>query len=130
MSGAEREIGIEIDFGFPSTGDMQADIEKLAAMRSTSERAVADNEDGIAKQLVEQKELRALAENPVSDDGITYNAEACAAGADRCDKHIRMFEALIEKEQAKVRQLNYMISEIEKHIQMQEKGIQLHEIER
>jgi hypothetical protein len=121
---SDREIGVEISFGFPPTGDMQADISKLAQTREVSRSAIRDLKRQIEDQRTEQKKLRALVDNPTDEDGITYNPEACANGADRCDKHVAMFEALIKKEQAKVDQATYMIGEIEGRIQLQEHGIQ------
>jgi hypothetical protein len=113
---AERAIQVEVSLGFPSIREMRADIDKLSGMREKCKHAISGFQSQIIEQRSEQRQLNALARNPVGDDGITYNPDACRKAAKRCDKHIGMFEATIKKEQAKIDQLVYMISEIEHRI--------------
>ena len=112
----ERTIGIEVGFGFPTKREMRADIEKLSGMREKCKLAISGFEQSIVDQRAEQRKLNALARDPVDEDGVSYNPEACKDAASRCDDHIGMFEATIKKEQAKIEQLDYMIAEIEQRI--------------
>jgi len=118
----EREIGVEIksSLNLPSRREMKADIDKLKKQRVLCLGAIDGFNTQIDNQVIEKEKLELLAENPLGDDGVTYNAQACADAAKQCDKHIGMLKAMIKKEQAKVDQLDYMIREIENRICLSE----------
>lgn len=115
---AEREITVAVksSLNLPSVRSMRSDIEKLNQQRKACRESIARFEQQIDGQMKDRAMFEKLAANPVDDDGVRYNPEACDASAKRCDKHIGMFKALIEKEQAKIAQLDYMIEEINKRI--------------
>lgn len=118
----EREIGVEVktSLNLPSVREMRADIEKLKDHKDLCAEAIKMNRKQIKRQQTDKKHLVKLSENPVDEDGIEYNQEACAQAAKKCDANIGMFRALIDKEKAKINQLDYMINEIEDRICLSE----------
>ena len=119
----DREIGVEIKstLNLPSLKEMRADVMKLRQLQKECHVSMVHNEQQIEAQRLEKSQLLRFAEGDVDDDGIRYSSDACREAACRCDKHIGMFQALIEKEQAKVDQLEYMIREVEKRICLSER---------
>ena len=118
---AEREITVSVmsSLNVPSERALQADIEKLRTMQEQCRNQIEVNRTQADKQRFDKLAFEKLAKDPSdNDDGITYNADACADAAKRCDKHIGMFESLIKREQEKIDHLQYMISEIEKRLTM------------
>lgn len=112
-----REITVEVksSLNTPSEREMRADIEKLREHCETCATAILGFERQIEGQKAERSHLAALSKNPV-EDGIEYNAKACAKAAKKCDKNIGMFNAMIKKENEKISHIEYMIGEIERHI--------------
>ena len=112
-----REIGIEVksSLNTPSEREMRADIEKLKVHCEMCVVAIRNFEQQIEGQKAERAHFKALSKNPI-EDGVRYNAEACARAAKKSDKNIGMFNALIKKESEKISQIEYMISEIERQM--------------
>lgn len=124
----KRKIGVTIEssLNLLPAHEIQADIEKLKLMQSDSRLAIRANRKEIEKQKFEQINLLKLVEDPTSlNDGIIYNSEACQKSADRCNDHIRMFEALIKKEREKIKHIDEIIKEIEERRCLSEKISQL-----
>jgi len=117
-----REIGIEIKstLNMPPEYEVRADIVKLRGFRKACRETIKTLERQIEDQQFDKIYMEKLSINPLGTDGITYNPEACANAAQRCDKHIGMFESLINKERAKIEQVDYMITEIEKQLCLSE----------
>lgn len=117
-----REISIEVKstLNVPSAREVKADVGKLREHRRACQDAVKMFNRQIDDQRMDKLYMERLAENPVGDDGIRYNADACANAAKRCDRHIGMFESMIKNEQTKIGQLDYMITEIEKQLCLSE----------
>jgi len=108
-------VTIKTSYNLPPAKVIRHDIEELRASRRRAVDAIHANEASIAKQHEEQAQLRTWAEDPGD-----YNPKACSAAADRCDKHVAMFNALIDKEHAKIRQLDHMIAELERRLCLSE----------
>ena len=119
----DRKIGIEIrsSLNIPPAHEIQSDIEKLRGIQSQSRQAIRANRREIEKQRFEQLELLELVKNPTGKDGITYDQTACQNGADRCDKHIDMFNSLIRREREKIAYADGIIKEIEERRCLSEK---------
>lgn len=117
-----REIGVEVisTLNVPPAHEVKADIVKLRDFRRACKDSIKSFERQIKDQKTDKAYMQRLAENPVGDDGIHYNPEACKKAAERCDLHIGMFESLIKKEKAKIEQLDYMITEVEKQLCLSE----------
>lgn len=120
-----REIGIEVKstLNFPPVKEMRSDVGKLTQQRKTCKESIETFEKQIEGQEQDRDNLTRLSKNPV-EGGIHYNADACGEAARQSNKHIGMFKSLIKKEKAKIEQLNYMISEINKHICLSEQMLQ------
>lgn len=118
----EREIGVEVksSLNLPSVREMRVDIEKLREMQRASKRIIAEHHRQVEAQKKEREKLIKLTNNSVDQDGVRYNADACQQAADRCFKHIGMFKALAKKEQAKIKQIDGMIAQIEERICLSE----------
>jgi hypothetical protein len=108
-------VSVKSSLNLPPPRVIQHDIEQLRKNRRRCVQVIEANDKSIEKQREEQKELRALAEDPGD-----YDAEACANAADRCDKHIRTFEALNKKERAKIDQYDGMIKDLEERLCLSE----------
>lgn len=115
----EITIGIETSYNLPSPAEIQVDIEKLKSSAENRKQRIRGFRREIKGQLKEQKELLELVKNP----GI-YNPVACKDAAERCNKHIRMFEATIKKEQVGVDQLERMIEILEERRCLSERILQ------
>lgn len=116
VEGRNIEIGIETSYNFPPASEIHSDIADLKAQAGVRRDRIRQYRKSIKMTLVEQEELREL----VKDPGM-FDAEACAASAERCNAHIKMYEATIEKELAGVKQLDTMIETLEDRICLQEK---------
>jgi hypothetical protein len=95
---------------FPPPEVIQKDIDMLRERLVKRRRRIKEIKQQIKVQKNEQSELRLLVSNP----GI-YDSDACAAGAERCEKHIKMYEGLIKKERAGIEQFEGMIETLEKN---------------
>lgn len=122
-----REIGIEVKstLNMPPASEVRADIVKLRDFRKSCRDSIKSFEKQIEDQRFEKDYMQRLEKDPLGDDGITYNPEACGKAAKRCDTHICMFESLIKKERAKIEQIDYMITEIEKQLCLSEQMLAL-----
>ena len=113
----ERKIRVEIksSLNLPPPKVIEHDLEDLRETLSRCREAIVRNEVSIEKQKEDRKELLNLVENP----GI-YNPVACQEAADRCEKHIAMFQALNKKERSKASQLKKMIGVLERRLCLSE----------
>ena len=118
MKKKQREnltISIKSSLNLPSPCAIRRDLNQLIRNRAVCFEAIRAYKRKIVDQKVEQKELWELSLNP----GI-YKAAACAKSALRCEDHIKMFEATIKKEQAKVEQFDRMIKKLEERLLLSE----------
>jgi hypothetical protein len=116
--GRKLEIGIKTSWNLPPPRVIQRDIEMLKRNKNACSKTIKGYKREIKNKIDEKEELEKLAINP----GI-YNAEACAKAAVRCDKHLKVFEAVIKKERAKIAQLDSMIKELKKRLWLSEQTL-------
>lgn len=108
-------VSIKTSYNLPPPAVIQHDIEQLRVERRRCVDAIQTNDKSVEEQRDEQKELLELVDNPGH-----YNPDACAAAADRCEKHIDMFNSLNKKEYAKIDQFDSMIATLEKRLCLSE----------
>ena len=112
-------ISVKSSLNLPPPSVIEHDIGLLRESLDRCRDAIRRNRKSVENQRMEQAELLALVDNPGR-----YNSDACQKAADRCDKHIRMFEALNEKEDAKVEQIGGMIRTLEQRKCLSEQMLQ------
>ncbi len=118
-NGREITIGVESSLNLPPMETLIKDRDQLQNQADHRRDRIRGYRREIKKKEAEKAELLDLVEDP----GF-YDPVACKKNAERCDQHIKMFEATIEKERAGVEQLESMIKTINDRICLKEQTSQ------